>query len=220
MCLQVVIAALFYNPSMLIELLEKTRFSESTEAITTQFLSQWIKDADLFMGIHDRKMSVLGFCSLLQCPVRPAPVLSLASKVVPAIISQLESLVEAYKLVAQEDEDEDEEEDDEAAGDVDDEEGKELDSEEDDVDEEGQEYLKLLAKKAAKAAGEGDGDGDSDSSDEMAQTLIEIDYETVIDDEDVVDEFGVFKSMLEGTFTQLSYMQAVDGAVSVICHCR
>jgi len=48
-------------------------------------------------SIHDRKMSVLGFCSLLQCPVRPAPVLSLASKVVPAIISQLESLVEAYK---------------------------------------------------------------------------------------------------------------------------
>lgn len=45
-----VIAALFYNPSMLIELLEKTRFSESTEAITSQFLSQWIKDADLFMG--------------------------------------------------------------------------------------------------------------------------------------------------------------------------
>lgn len=41
----------------------------------------------------------------------------------------------------------------------------------------------------------------------MAQTLIEIDYETVIDDEDVVDEFGVFKSMLEGTFTQLSYKQ-------------
>ena len=35
---------------MLIELLEKTRFSESTEAITSQFLSQWIKDADLFMG--------------------------------------------------------------------------------------------------------------------------------------------------------------------------
>jgi len=41
----------------------------------------------------------------------------------------------------------------------------------------------------------------------MAQTLIEIDYETVIDDEDVVDEFGVFKSMLEGTSTQLSYKQ-------------
>jgi len=50
MCLQVVIASLFYNPSMLIELLEKTRFSESTDAITSQFLSQWIKDADLFMG--------------------------------------------------------------------------------------------------------------------------------------------------------------------------
>ena len=30
------------------------------------------------------------------------------------------------------------------------------------------------------------------------QTLLEIDYDTVIDDEDVVDEFAVFKSTLEG----------------------
>ena len=30
----------------------------------------------------------------------------------------------------------------------------------------------------------------------MAQTLTEIDYETVIDDEDVVDEFLLFKNTL------------------------
>ena len=45
-----VIAVLYYNPSMLLGLLEKTHFPDSTEAITTQFFSQWIKDADLFMG--------------------------------------------------------------------------------------------------------------------------------------------------------------------------
>lgn len=50
-----------------------------------------------------------------------------------------------------------------------------------------------------RAGGEEDGDGDSDSSDEMTQTLLEIDYETIIDDEDVVDEFCIFRSMLEGT---------------------
>lgn len=49
------------------------------------------------------------------------------------------------------------------------------------------------------AGGEEDGDGDSDSSDEMTQTLLEVDYETIIDDEDVVDEFCIFRSMLEGT---------------------
>ena len=33
---------------------------------------------------------------------------------------------------------------------------------------------------------------------EPAQTLLEIDYDTIIDDEDVVDEFGLFKNLLEG----------------------
>ena len=48
-------------------------------------------------SVHDRKISVLGFCSLLQCPDKPAPVHNLASKVVPAIVAQLEGLIEAYK---------------------------------------------------------------------------------------------------------------------------
>ena len=42
-----------------------------------------------------------------------------------------------------------------------------------------------------------DDDLSSDSS-EPPQTLLEIDYDTVIDDEDVVDEFGLFKNLLEG----------------------
>ena len=32
----------------------------------------------------------------------------------------------------------------------------------------------------------------------MPQTLLEIDYDTVIDDEDVIDEFCTFKETLEG----------------------
>ena len=39
-------------------------------------------------------------------------------------------------------------------------------------------------------------DGDSDDDSEIAQTLFEIDYETFIDDEDVVDEFLLFKTTL------------------------
>ncbi len=35
------------------------------------------------------------------------------------------------------------------------------------------------------------------SSDDMPQTMMEIDYETVIDD-DTVDEFTTFKGLLEG----------------------
>ena len=43
----------------------------------------------------------------------------------------------------------------------------------------------------------GGGGGESESDDsELAQTLIEIDYETIIDDEEVVDEFLLFKNTL------------------------
>ena len=38
----------------------------------------------------------------------------------------------------------------------------------------------------------------------MAQTLIEIDYETVIDDEDVVDEFLAFKTTLQGIYIHIN----------------
>lgn len=38
----------------------------------------------------------------------------------------------------------------------------------------------------------------SEDSDSMAQTLLEIDYETIIDDEDVIDEFCTFRNTLEG----------------------
>ena len=48
-------------------------------------------------SIHDRKISVLGFCSILQCPVRPAPVLTLAPKIVPTVVSLLEELIDTYK---------------------------------------------------------------------------------------------------------------------------
>ena len=45
-----VIAGLYTNASMVLELLENTRFPESNESITLQFFKQWIKDAELFVG--------------------------------------------------------------------------------------------------------------------------------------------------------------------------
>ena len=44
--------------------------------------------------------------------------------------------------------------------------------------------------------GGGDIENESDDDLELAQTLLEIDYETVIDDEDVVDEFLLFRTTL------------------------
>ena len=57
---------------------------------------------------------------------------------------------------------------------------------------------KTLRKSGGGEAGEGGEDDASSESTEPAQTLLEIDYDTIIDDEDVVDEFGLFKNLLEG----------------------
>ena len=57
---------------------------------------------------------------------------------------------------------------------------------------------KILRKNVGGEAGEGGEDDASSESTEPAQTLLEIDYDTVIDDEDVIDEFGLFKNLLEG----------------------
>jgi len=48
MCLQVVIAALYYNPPMLFEMLNSLQISE--QSVTEQFIKQWLHDCDVFMG--------------------------------------------------------------------------------------------------------------------------------------------------------------------------
>ena len=45
-----VISILYYNPTMMLTLLEKTHVASSPEPITTQFFTQWLKDADLYRG--------------------------------------------------------------------------------------------------------------------------------------------------------------------------
>ena len=51
----------------------------------------------MIASIHDRKLSVLGLCILLQSPVRPAAVQHKAALIVPTIMEQLGQLLEAYK---------------------------------------------------------------------------------------------------------------------------
>ena len=51
----------------------------------------------LYIRFHDKRLSVLGFCSLLQCSRRPKTILERAHHFVPAIIVQLNALVQAYE---------------------------------------------------------------------------------------------------------------------------
>lgn len=50
MCLQVVVAALYYNPPMLLELLQKP-LANTGSTILAQFITQWLNDADCFLGL-------------------------------------------------------------------------------------------------------------------------------------------------------------------------
>ncbi|XP_025836941.1 importin-7 [Agrilus planipennis] len=60
MCLQVLIAALYYNPHLLFSILDKRPdFAE-------HFIKQWLHDIDCFLGVHDRKMCLLGLCTCIR----------------------------------------------------------------------------------------------------------------------------------------------------------
>merc|ERR1719232_421022 len=58
MCLQVIIAALYYNPALLLEILEKIQIPGMQGGVFRHFLQQWIHDTDCFIGLHDRKLCV------------------------------------------------------------------------------------------------------------------------------------------------------------------
>lgn len=188
MCLQVVIAALYYNPVLLLTTLENIRFPNTAESVTEQFFKQWFSDVDCFLGIHDRKMCILGFCVLLNLPSRPAIVDQYAGQILPLLVMLFDGLVRAYKANAEEEgesssDDSDESDDDDGIDDR-----VELASDEDEIDEDSAEYLEMLQKKAIEC------DDDFESIDD-GETLMEA-FPTLLEDEScTIDEFVVFKQV-------------------------
>uniref|UniRef100_A0A8C1AUU8 Importin 7 n=1 Tax=Cyprinus carpio carpio TaxID=630221 RepID=A0A8C1AUU8_CYPCA len=167
MCLQVAIAALYYSPPLLLNTLENLRFPNNTEPITNHFISQWLKDIDCFLGLHDRKMCVLGLCALMDLDQRPQAVNQVAGQLLPAAILLFNGLKRAYACRAEHENDDDDEE--------------EEDGEEEDEN--------------AKQAGE-DGDDEDWEEDDAEETALES-YTTSVDDEDnLVDEYMIFKTAL------------------------
>ncbi|XP_075439514.1 importin-8-like isoform X2 [Ascaphus truei] len=86
MCLQVVIASLYYNPALLLNTLEQIRFPHSSEPITAQFVNQWVNDTDCFLGLHDRKVCIIGLSILMELSNRPPSVDAVVSLIVPSIL--------------------------------------------------------------------------------------------------------------------------------------
>ncbi|GAB1598816.1 importin-7-like isoform X2 [Argonauta hians] len=188
MCLQVVIAALYYNPPLLFETLQKIHLPNVTCSITSQFLNYWLGDIDCFLGLHDRKVSVLGLCSLMNTPGnRPNEITEIARHILPAVLLLFKGLKRAYASKAQELES-DEEEDEE----LEDGEQDILESDEDEINEEGQEYIEKLEKSQ-----QSDEDTDDDFTEDGADETALESYLTPLDDDDcLIDEYIVFKDIL------------------------
>ncbi|KAG8524236.1 Importin-7, partial [Galemys pyrenaicus] len=187
MCLQVAIAALYYNPHLLLNTLENLRFPNNVEPVTNHFITQWLNDVDCFLGLHDRKMCVLGLCALIDMEQIPQVLNQVSGQILPAFILLFNGLKRAYACHAEHENDSDD--DDEAE---DDDETEELGSDEDDIDEDGQEYLEILAKQAGE-----DGDDEDWEEDDAEETALE-GYSTIIDDEDnPVDEYQIFKAIFQ-----------------------
>lgn len=50
MLMQVVIAALHYDPRMLLRTLDDLKMPGGTKTVTSSFIEQWIHDTDCFLG--------------------------------------------------------------------------------------------------------------------------------------------------------------------------
>ncbi|XP_023028647.1 importin-7 msk [Leptinotarsa decemlineata] len=197
MCLQVLIAALYYDPQLLFSVLQKM------PNFTNHFIKQWLHDTDCFLGIHDRKLCVLGLCTLISMPTKPSALLEVAPKVVPSLILLFDGLKRAYAAKALEAAEE--EESDTSEGEIED----PLSSDEDEIDDQGQEYLENLSKRVTSGAAahglnmsttindiEDNSDDDDTDFEPNEETILES-YTTPLDEEDcAVDEYQAFKQVM------------------------
>lgn len=211
MCLQVVIAALYYNPQLLLSILDKMP-QPNGEPISSHFIKQWILDTDCFLGIHDRKLCVLGLCTLISLgEAKPAVLSEVSGKIIPSLILLFDGLKRAYESRAQEEEEEEEEENDDCE--------EALSSDEDEIDEFAPDYLEQIASfsktKAAEAGIEMKAvikDDDEESDDEEEEETIDDLNETALEgfttpldeeeDENAIDEYVTFKEVISALSTQ------------------
>lgn len=210
MCLQVVIAALYSNPPALLDILSKQPMPNSNDSILSHFVKQWIHDTDCFLGVHDRKLWIIGMCTLITLGnAKPTVLSEVSNEIIPSLIMIFDGLKRAYEARAEAEEEESEGEEE----DLDDcEEG--ISSDEDEMNELDNSYMERvaeLAKKKGTEAGldivatikDGDSDeesDDEDDDDEGEETALE-GFTTPLDEEDnaeYVDEYLIFSDVMRG----------------------
>uniref|UniRef100_A0A3B4XMZ9 Importin 8 n=1 Tax=Seriola lalandi dorsalis TaxID=1841481 RepID=A0A3B4XMZ9_SERLL len=191
MCLQVAIAALYYNPVLLIHTLDNMHFPHNPQPITAHFINQWINDTEFFLGLHDRKMCIIGLSVLMELPSRPAVLEGIATQIIPSILLLFLGLKHLYAsrlinkpdLLAR-------------AGPQDEDQNEEIPSDEDEVNE----NRNAMQQQTSTPTGQGGEDDDEDEDDYWDDDGFEgtplEEYSTPLDYDNGEDEYQFFTSAL------------------------
>lgn len=181
MLIQVIIAALMSSPSIVLGHLTSLNLQVAPHGMVAEMLSLWLKDTDCFLGLHDRKVYVLGMCALLEIPPqeRPQSLVEAAAQLLPNLLIIFDGLNHIYEKINKvEDEDEDIEED----------ENGELGDSDDEYDEDGLQQVEKCERLHQINIGEiEDDDWEND---------LDV-FTTPIDDNLDIDEYVRFKTSFQ-----------------------
>uniref|UniRef100_A0A8C9YY90 Importin 8 n=1 Tax=Sander lucioperca TaxID=283035 RepID=A0A8C9YY90_SANLU len=191
MCLQVAIAALYYNPALLIHTLENMHFQLNPQPITAHFINQWMNDTEFFLGLHDRKMCIIGLSVLMELPSRPAVLEGVAAQIVPSILLLFLGLKHLYAsrlvnkpdLLAH-------------AGAQEEDQNEEIPSDEDEVNENHSDMQQQSSMATGQASEDDDEDEDDYWDDDGFEGTPLEEYSTPLDYDNGEDEYRFFTSAL------------------------
>lgn len=193
--LQIVIASLYSNYQLLFDVFEKMEQQSNQPKYTLfdSFVKQWMKDIEVLFGLHDRKMSIIGFCTLILLPAdrRPPIVSQISDRIVPSVLSLYERLKIAYQKKSTEDSDSETDDDEEEEEDSDNE-AEVLEDDQDNIDDDDE------IAEAIESDDLSEPDFDDDELDEDCELTALESFETVIDTpQGFVDEFLLFRDAME-----------------------
>merc|ERR1719153_969312 len=186
MCIQVIIAALYYSPTIFLNTMDKLHIPK--RSVFAYVLSQWFNSIDYFLGAHSRKMCVIGLAHLIQMSDNPS-VVSYAQHIVPSALKIFQGLKRAHAV--QNGKESIERED----ANKDNDEQLMIESEDELEDERIFKNGTKAADNPVNVSGTMSLDDDIDIDEEEADLEAFI---TPLDNSGVMDEFSLFKEVLEG----------------------
>ncbi|KAJ6221341.1 hypothetical protein RDWZM_007153 [Blomia tropicalis] len=188
MCLQVMIVVFYFNHELLFQILTKLQPVYPDKQLIDYFFDQWLRNISMFLGLHDRKVCILGLSKLLSLDpsARPMIVNEFAPKILPETLKLFNNLKEAYKAKANADADSDDEDTD-VESDDDDDDDHDLIDDDDDNEKEMDDY----------DFDDDDDDVDDCDIDDNDLTTLET-FETTLDKDDSPDdEYVIFRKTVE-----------------------